>query len=78
MKRFENILLVAGIAGEVVPDVATSCNMNLIVMGTVARTDTPGLFIGTNAETIIDNVEIPILAVKPSGFTTPVELAGTE
>ena len=78
MKRFENILLVAGIAGEVVPDVATSCNMNPIVMGTVARTDTPGLFIGTNAETIIDNVEIPILAVKPSGFTTPVELAGTE
>jgi len=66
--------LVNGSAGDVVPDVAASCRTDLIVMGTVARIDTPGLFIGPHAETIIENVCIPILAVKPIGFTTPVQL----
>ncbi|MEA1901990.1 MAG: universal stress protein [Actinomycetota bacterium] len=67
--------IVNGRAGDVVPDVAMAYDVDLIVMGTVARTDTPGLFIGQNAEMIIQNVDRPILAVKPMGFQTPVRVS---
>lgn len=68
------VQIVNGSAGDVVPEVAVTHDVDLIVMGTVARTDTPGLFIGRNAEMIIQNVDRPILAVKPMGFETPVRV----
>lgn len=46
---------------------------DLIVMGTVGRTGIPGLFIGNTAENVMQNTEASILAVKPSGFRSPLE-----
>ena len=49
-------------------------DFDLIVMGTVLRTDIPGLFIGRTAEGILNTIDCSVLAVKPPGFVTPVTL----
>ncbi len=65
--------LVKGPAREVVPEFAEKNRVDLIVMGTVARTGIRGLFIGNTAEAILNSVHCSILAVKPPGFETPVQ-----
>lgn len=63
-----------GAAREVVPKLAKELEIDLVVMGTVSRTGIPGLLIGNTAEVILNNLECSVLAVKPSGFITPVTL----
>jgi nucleotide-binding universal stress UspA family protein len=43
-------------------------------MGTVARTGISGFFMGNTAETILNQLDCSVLAVKPQGFVTPVTL----
>lgn len=63
-----------GSARKVIPMVARELQVDCIVMGTVARTGVPGLFMGNTAETILDQLECSVLAIKPPGFVTPVTL----
>lgn len=63
-----------GSARKVIPELATELQVDCIVMGTVARTGIPGLFMGNTAETILDQIECSVLAIKPPGFITPVTL----
>lgn len=72
------VRFVHGVAGHVVPEIAAERDVDLIVMGTVARIDTPGLFIGRNAEMIIQKVDCPILAVKPEQFETPIRVPSSQ
>ena len=57
-----------------VPKFADKINAGLVVMGTVARTGLPGLFMGNTAESILNQLDCSVLAVKPQGFVTPVIL----
>lgn len=68
--------LVEGDPEEVVPEFARAHDVDVIVMGTVGRTGIPGFVIGNTAETILGEVDCSVLAVKPVGFATPVELDG--
>ena len=68
------VRLPKGIPTEVIPQLVQDLNIDLIVMGTVARTGIPGFFMGNTAETILDNIDCSVLAVKPEGFVTPVTL----
>ncbi|MCP4043759.1 MAG: universal stress protein [Gammaproteobacteria bacterium] len=63
-----------GWAHQVIPELATELQADLIVMGTVARTGVPGLIIGNTAEAILNRVHCSILVIKPDGFVTPVTL----
>lgn len=45
---------------------------DLIVMGTAGRTGIPGFFIGNTAESVLQTTDIPVIAVKPAGFVSPV------
>ena len=63
-----------GWAREVIPQLVQNVDIDLVVMGTVARTGIPGFFMGNTAEMIINNINCSILAVKPEGFVTPVTL----
>ena len=63
-----------GAARKVIPELAKELQVDCIVMGTVARTGVPGLFMGNTAETILDQLECSVLAIKPPGFVTPVTL----
>jgi hypothetical protein len=46
-----------------------------MVMGTVCRTGTAGFLIGNTAETVLADVTCSVLAMKPDGFVSPVEMA---
>jgi universal stress protein E len=65
--------LVQGEAGDMIPQVVDQERMDLIVMGTVARTGIEGYFIGNTAETVLQRVACSVLTVKPDGFVSPVK-----
>jgi nucleotide-binding universal stress UspA family protein len=66
--------LIKGYAREEIPALAKRLGADLIVMGTVARTGVPGFFMGNTAETILNQIDCAVLAIKPHGFVTPVTL----
>lgn len=65
---------VEGLAEEVIVSLADRLAVDLIVMGTVARTDLAGLLIGNTSEAILNQIDSSVLAIKPAGFVSPVEL----
>jgi nucleotide-binding universal stress UspA family protein len=61
-----------GKAQRSIPQKAKEINADLVVMGTVARTGIPGFFIGNTAEAVLDQLQCALLALKPTGFVSPV------
>lgn len=59
---------------EIIPQFAAAEDVDLLVMGTITRTGIAGLFIGDNAELVLQQVSCSVLALKPDGFQTPVTL----
>ena len=66
--------LIKGRADHVVPALCVDLAAELVVMGTVGRVGVPGLVIGNTAEAILRKIECSVLAVKPTGFISPVAL----
>lgn len=59
------------------PDVAIPAfidqhNVNLLAMGTLARSGISGFFIGNTAERMLEKVKCSVLTFKPSDFVSPV------
>ncbi len=75
--RFQSHL-VKGSPETVLPEWVAEHDIDLIVMGTVARTGVAGLLIGNTAERVLPQVPCSIVALKPEGFRTPVELPDNE
>jgi nucleotide-binding universal stress UspA family protein len=66
--------LIKGYPQKIIPAFAEEIKADLVVMGTVARTGLPGFFMGNTAETILNQLNCSVLAIKPPGFVTPVTL----
>ena len=66
--------LVKGGARKEIPALAKRIEADLVVMGTVARTGIPGFIMGNTAETILNQLDCSVLAIKPPGFVTPITL----
>lgn len=66
--------LVKGSARKEIPAQARKIDADLVIMGTVARTGIPGFIMGNTAETILNQIDCSVLAIKPPGFKTPVTL----
>ncbi len=66
--------MVRGKAKEVIPALAKKKRVELIVMGTSARTGLPQFLIGNTAEDVLNQVDCSVLMVKPEGFVSPVTL----
>ncbi|MFT7684074.1 MAG: universal stress protein E [Moritella dasanensis] len=66
--------LLKGLARKEIPAFAKRIEADMIVMGTVARIGIPGFIMGNTAETILNQLDCSVLAIKPPGFITPVEL----
>ncbi len=64
--------VIKGTAKAVIPRKARELDVDLIVMGTVARSGIPGFFMGNTAESILHQIDCSVLAVKPPGFVSPV------
>ncbi len=65
---------IEGEAEDVILDLAKKEKIDLVVMGTVARTDLAGFFVGNTSEAILSQINCSVLAVKPAGFISPVTL----
>jgi len=63
-----------GEAEKLIPEIANTMETDLLVIGTVGRTGIPGFFIGNTADSILRQIDCSVLAIKPDGFLTPVEL----
>lgn len=48
--------------------------IDLLMMGTMARGGIPGVFIGNTAERLVTHVQCSLLAVKPADFECPIGL----
>lgn len=65
--------LIKGAATECIPDFVRQNSIDVVVMGTVARTGIPGLLIGNTAETVLQLIDSSVLTVKPAGFESPIK-----
>jgi len=64
--------LIKGNPCKEIPSLASAYNVDLIVMGSVARTGIPGFIIGNTAESILGQIKCSVLVVKPDGFISPI------
>lgn len=64
--------ILKGKPADLLPQSAEKYKIDLIVMGTLARSSVAGLFIGNTAEQVLNRVNCSVLTVKPDGFKTPV------
>ncbi len=72
--RAKNVYMLKGDATVVLPLFAAERNVDLIVMGTVARSGAAGLIMGNTAERILDQIECSVLALKPKDFACPIRM----
>lgn len=69
-----HVHLLKGDAGQLIPEFARRHRIDLIVMGTTARSGMAGQLIGNTAEDILHQVKCSVLTVKPASFVTPINL----
>jgi nucleotide-binding universal stress UspA family protein len=69
-----HVHVLEGTPEVLIPKTAAETAVDLVVMGTVARTGIPGLFVGNTAEVVLRQLNCAVLTVKPDGFLTPVTL----
>lgn len=62
-----------GRAEKMIPFYVKSKKIDILVMGTVARTGILGYFMGNTAENIMVELKCSLLALKPGGFVSPVK-----
>ena len=68
-----HVHLLKGDAGQVISQLSQKKRVELLIMGTVARTGIPGFLIGNTAEEVLRKVNCSVLTVKPERFVTPVK-----
>ena len=68
----DRIHFIKGNPGGAIPRFAKRRRMDLVVMGTVARSGIDGFLIGNTAEKVLSKLDCSLLAVKPDDFVCPV------
>lgn len=63
---------------EILPQLVHDQAIDLLVTGTVARSGLSGLVMGNTAERVLDAVSCSVLAVKPPGFTSPIQFGSQD
>ncbi len=71
--RRGTVKMVKGQASSVIPSYARRHDIDLVVMGTVARRGLAGLLMGNTAERMLGQLRCSVFALKPEGFKSPVE-----
>lgn len=77
----KNVYMMKGHPAAVIPTFASKNKVDLIVMGTVARSWLSGMLIGSTAERILSEINCSVLAIKPDSFVSPItsrEIANME
>lgn len=69
----DDVLLVFGEPSSTICRIATEQEMDLVVLGTIARSGVQALWIGNTAEKTLAELDLSVLAVKPSAFVSPLD-----
>jgi nucleotide-binding universal stress UspA family protein len=64
--------LIEGDPEEIIQGMVNDKKVDLVLMGTVSRSNLAGLLMGNTAEKILGKLSCSVLTVKPSSFITPV------
>lgn len=70
----KNIHIIEGPTVDAIEEVLDDLRVDVLVIGTVARSGIQGLLIGNTVENILNKLSCTVLAVKPEGFVSPVTL----
>jgi nucleotide-binding universal stress UspA family protein len=68
-----SVQLIPGEPERALPPFIDGNGIDLVVMGTVARSGVRGLVMGNTAERVLQRLRSSVFAVKPPGFVSPVE-----
>jgi nucleotide-binding universal stress UspA family protein len=60
---------------DVIKKVIRDLGVDVVVMGSVARSGIPGFLIGNKAEKILTTINCTVLTVKPDGFDSPITIS---
>ena len=71
--KHENTHVQEGLAEDVINEVASEIDAELVVLGTIGRTGFSAAIIGNTAEHVIDQLKCDVLALKPLGYKSPLE-----
>jgi universal stress protein E len=66
--REARVELLRGAAEDVLPAYTVANGVDLVVMGTMARSGLSGLIMGNTAERLLQRLPCSVMAVKPEGF----------
>ncbi|GAD89574.1 universal stress protein E [Vibrio halioticoli NBRC 102217] len=69
----EQTVVEQGLPQDVIPKVVKDLGAGLVVVGTSGRTGLSAVFLGNTAENIIDQINCDVLALKPSGYISPLD-----
>lgn len=61
-----------GNAWQEIDRLATRVNADLVAVGTTGRSGIKGVWLGNTAERVLNTCRVSVLAVKPSGFVSPI------
>lgn len=68
------VLRARGEPAERIPDYVSTHGVDVLVLGTVARTGIQGFLMGNTAERILQSLTCSLVAFKPEGFVSPVRV----
>ena len=68
----KHIHLREGQSNDVIKQILDELAIDVIIMGSVARSGIPGLLIGNRAEELFSSIQCTVLTVKPDNFVSPV------
>lgn len=63
-----------GLPEDVISNTAKSIDAELVILGTVGRSGLSATLLGHTAEQVIDQLDCDLLALKPTGFVSPITL----
>lgn len=69
--RHDNLYVKEGLPEQVIPNVASNINADLLVIGSGSKIGLSGFTLGNTAEHIMNNIECDVLTIKPDGFVSP-------
>ncbi len=83
-QSLDTLIEESGIAGKIeihrlhgkpdskIPQCVAEQNIDVLVMGTLARTGISGFVIGNTAENVLQSINCSLVAMKPEGFVSPI------
>ena len=70
----ENTHIKEGLPEDVIESMANELDAALVILGTVGRTGISAALIGNTAEHVIDRLNCDVLALKPEGYVSPLDV----